>query len=49
MQLALTLGDADVTLLAAARGVPPEDARAMIRRARRIGRRRSESAEGVDA
>jgi hypothetical protein len=45
LQLALALGMEDVMLLSAARGVPPEDAIASIRRTRQYRRRRS-AAEG---
>lgn len=40
IQLALALGDEDVMLLSARRGIPPEDAVAVIRATRNTGRRR---------
>jgi hypothetical protein len=38
LQQALALGDADVAALAEARGLSADDARALIRRHRRVGR-----------
>lgn len=45
-QLALTLGDADVELLSAARALSRDEAIEVIRRTRCHGRRRSVSSEG---
>ena len=47
VQLALALGDADVTLLCAARGISQDEAAQVIRRSRQHGRRRSISSQGA--
>ena len=47
VRLALALGDSDVTLLCAARGISQDDAVQVIRRSRQHGRRRSISSQGA--
>src|SRR3954470_3010795 len=46
VELALALGDADVTLLCAARGISQDEAVQVIKRSRQHGRRRSISSRG---